>query len=154
MKMKIAAATVLTSLLWTACSMAKPVAPLRVELGSAFKLPVGGSAQIGDGILRVGVDAVLNDSRCPKGEQCVWAGDATVRVWLQQASGPRQALDLRLMANTGPTPQALGYQIRLLRLEPEAVSGKAIAPGDYLATLELKSAEAEGRNVPNVAPDR
>lgn len=151
MKMEIAAATVLLSLLWTACSMAKPEAPQRVALGSAFTLPVGGSAQMEGGSLRVGVDAVLNDSRCPKGEQCVWAGDATVRVWLQQASGPRQSLNLRLMASGGSVSQTLGHQIRLLRLEPEAVSGKVIAPADYLATLEVKAGESLGANG---APDR
>jgi hypothetical protein len=155
--MKIAAVTVLTACFGTACSVAGPHQPLplpqaqslRVAMGSVFKLPVGGSAQIEGTALQVGFDAVTSDSRCPKGEQCVWAGDAAVRVWLQDGAQPRLLLTLHLSTDPGPIGRALGHQVRLLRLEPDPVSGKPIAPAAYVATLTLTTGAAANAGAPS-----
>jgi hypothetical protein len=57
--------------------------PKGVALGESFQLNVGESVQIEAEALQIGFEDVSGDSRCPKGEQCIWEGDATVRVWLQ-----------------------------------------------------------------------
>ncbi|MDT9001667.1 hypothetical protein RQP53_20490 [Paucibacter sp. APW11] len=135
--MKIGGVATLAFWCLAACSSAAPEAPLAVAVGTAFTLPVGGTAQVGQTGVRVGVEAVSADSRCPKGAQCVWAGQASVRVWLQQGRGDRQTLDLHLPAMAGPPVQAFGHQVQLLQLDPLPVSGKPIARADYRATLLL-----------------
>jgi hypothetical protein len=135
-----------SSLLWTACSLAGPpsAAPgasaLPIELGKSFSLKAGGSATVDGGGLRVGFDAVTADSRCAKGEQCIRAGDATVRVWLQPAAGPKWVRDLRTSPAAAQAVRAGDHELRLLRLDPHPISGKALAKGDYSATLILQPA--------------
>lgn len=131
----------LGSLVVAACSAAGPAAsgagrrapPAQpVQPGQAFSLRVGEVATAGS--LRLGLDAVLSDSRCPKGERCITAGDARVRVWLQQGAGPRMSRELVLAPSDA---RGAGEVVQLLRLEPYPVSGRATAPGAYVATLVL-----------------
>jgi hypothetical protein len=132
--MKLAAAIV-ASLGWTACTMAGPASAIIFEPGTAFGLKAGESAQARDGMLRVGFDGVTADSRCPKGVQCVWAGEATVQVWLQRGAGPKEARSLHLPPGKGPAVRILDLELRLLRLDPHPVGERSIAPTDYVATL-------------------
>ena len=81
---------------------------------------------------------VLEDSRCPEGRQCVWAGNAKVRiaVW----TGRQKPLILEV--NSGLQPQVVNYgryEIRLAALDPRptADNGKP-AKGGYQATFTLR----------------
>ena len=136
--MRLAAATILASISWSACSTATPAPAADIEPGQNFSLRAGESAQTRDKALRVGFVEVTADSRCPKGAQCVWAGDASVRVWLQRGNGPMQALDLHTAANAAQAVRVLDHELRLVRLDPYPVNGKAIAKADYVATLTLQ----------------
>ncbi|MDC8770229.1 hypothetical protein [Roseateles albus] len=121
--------------------------PAQIELGTQFSLKAGDFAQMGEALkgtavldragLRIGFEGVSADSRCPKGEQCIWAGDATVRVWLQQGTGPKELRELNAAEGLAQTAYAYGYALRLLSLAPYPVSGKAIAASDYVLTLKL-----------------
>lgn len=135
--MRLAAVTIAAAFAWTACSGAGPVRPVVVEAGKEFRLRVGQSAGVADGELQVGFDGVVSDSRCAKGEQCIRAGDAVVRVWLQRRNGPRETRELRFPPDATPAARPPDAEIRLVRLEPVPVSGRPIAPGDYVATLAL-----------------
>lgn len=60
------------------------VAVQQPRLGQEITLALGESVRLADADLRVGFDAVLEDSRCPRDEGivCVWEGDAVVAVTL------------------------------------------------------------------------
>ena len=137
--MRLAAATIVASsiLLWTACSLADPARPANIEPGKTFSLRVGESVRSDDGVLQIGFVGVAVDSRCPKGEQCIWAGSATIRVWLQQAGGPRLTRELHTASKAPQVEKLSGMDLRLVRLDPHPISGRAIAQGDYIATLAL-----------------
>lgn len=137
--MRLVAAMIVasSSLLWTACSLADPARAATIEPGKTFSLRVGESVRSDDGALLIGFVGVTADSRCPKGEQCIWAGSVTVRVWLQQAGGPRLTRDLHTASNAPHVENASGIDLRLMRLDPHPITGKAIAQGDYVATLAL-----------------
>jgi hypothetical protein len=130
--MRLAASTILLTLCWAACSAAGPDQPLPIEVGQSFSLRAGQSAQTGDGALRIGFESVSADSRCPKGERCVWAGDATVRIWLQRRTGAKEWIELHTTNGDGPG-------VRLLRLDPVPIAGKVLAQRDYVATLALSA---------------
>jgi hypothetical protein len=136
------AAAIMASLAWTACSMAGPNTALRIEQGQAFSLRPGESAQTADGALRIGFDGVTADSRCAKGEQCVRAGEAIARVWFQQGSGQKETRELRTAPDAAQTTRVLDQFIRLVRLDPIAVTGKAIEKAEYVATLKLSRTAA------------
>lgn len=155
--MKQIAPLLLGSLVWTACTVAGPAGPAASGGGAAgqaaqpgreFSLRPGQVATIGS--LSVGLDAVLSDSRCPKGERCITAGDASVRIWLQDGAGLRKPRDLRL---TPSTSQDDGHDVQLLRLEPYPVTGRTPAQGDYVATLVLRPpSPAQGASASGAPP--
>lgn len=146
--MRLATATIVASLAWTACSTGGPAGAAPIELGKPFSLRPGEMVHTSDNALRIGFTAVTADSRCPKGEQCVVAGDATVRVWLKQGAGPRQAGDLRAAPGKAQALQMFSHELRLVGLAPYPVSGKVIAAADYVATFTLS------RGAPPGDPDR
>jgi len=111
--------------------------PKGVALGESFQLRVGESARIEAESLLLGFEEVSGDSRCPKGEQCIWEGDATVRVWLRKATEAKERRELHTAPNEEGEPSYLGYEVKLIRLDPYPISGKTIEQGDYQATLEV-----------------
>jgi hypothetical protein len=120
--------------------------PVGFEPGKPFSLRAGEVAQTPDGAWRVGFEAVSSDSRCPKGERCVWAGDATVRIWVQKGSGTRQAGELHAVSGDAQAMRLGAHELRLVRLDPHPIAGKALTKSDYVATLTLergKAGEAE-----------
>jgi hypothetical protein len=106
-------------------------------LGESFRLKVGESVLIEGEALQIGFEDVPTDSRCPKGERCIWEGDATVRIWARQASRAKKKYELQTSAREQSAVSCLGYGIQLLQLTPYPVSGRTIEPGDYEATLEV-----------------
>jgi hypothetical protein len=120
-----------------ACALALPDVPVSVQAGQSFSLKPGQSAHLQRSALRVGFDDVVADSRCPKGERCFSAGDATARVWLQMGSGARQAYELHTAPGAVQTLRVQGHELRLLRLDPYPTAGKPVASSPYAALLTL-----------------
>ena len=140
--MRWTASTILLSLGYVACGSAvSEPQPLRIEPGQSISLRPGQVALAADGGLRFGFEAVTSDSRCPKNVQCVWAGDATVRIWVQRGAGAREVRDLHVA--TGSTREPPDPGVRLVRLDPVPFAGKTLEPRDYVATLALAPAAVE-----------
>ena len=106
--------------------------------GETFRLPVGEEARLGSADLTVRFSAVTSDSRCPKGVQCFWAGDAAVEVLFT-----RDEENAIVTVHTHGDEQypreayVMGYTLRLESLEPYPTSEGKIDPEDYVATLQL-----------------
>jgi hypothetical protein len=92
---------------------------------------VGETKTVGDVTLEfVGVE---EDSRCPKGEQCVWAGNA--RVAVDASVGGKKA---RVTLDTNRGDRVVGVEGRVLKLEdvaPTPIAGRPISKEDYVVTL-------------------
>ena len=135
---RLPAALLLVSLAWTACSVAGPAPMKTVAADQAFGLQVGESVQLaGDG-LQVGFDSVVSDSRCPKGVQCIRAGEAVVRLWTQRGAGSRQTFDVQLPPIQGMAGAAPD-QVQVLRRDPAPVGERPIVASTYTLTLQLHS---------------
>jgi hypothetical protein len=126
---------VLAATLASAASMASASEPKTVALGESFQLKVGESVSIEAETLQIGFAEVSGDSRCPKGEQCFWEGDATVRVWLQKASETKETLELHTAPREQGEVSYLDYGVNLQRLDPYPISGKSIEQDHYRATF-------------------
>jgi hypothetical protein len=147
---RLAIAPVLALIISTACALAGSTPPQAIKLGANFSLKAGELAQVAGQPWRIGFDDVTADSRCPKGERCVWAGEATVRVWLQQGAGPKEMRELRTTSGPAHSTRIADHELRLVRLEPYPITGKTIAKQDYVVTLSL----AAGASTGSPAPDR
>lgn len=118
---------------------------MKFTLGTPFSLKSGQSAALADDSLRVGMEAVIGDSRCPKGHQCIWAGEAIVRLWVQQRGRAKQTLELRTSASA--SQQSIGsgqHTVQLLRVDPYPIGDRSIAASDYSATLAVHAGAPPG----------
>jgi len=111
--------------------------PKKVRVGESFDLRLQEWARVEAEDLEVGFSAVVADSRCPRGEQCVWEGDATVRIWVRKADATKQAYELHTSPKAAVAVAHLDYAVRLVRLLPHPTSGRQPAQKDYTATLEV-----------------
>ena len=106
------------------------------EVGQTFDLRVGQTARVGSGQLLVGFRGVAADSRCPVNVQCVWAGDAEIRL---QVTVARMAWTDHTL-HTGVEPRSLRFRentITVVGLKPETRSGSTIPKENYVVTLKV-----------------
>lgn len=100
---------------------------VRVRLGQTALIEPAG--------LTVTLLAIDSDSRCPKGETCVWEGSATIRLSVTGGTGS-QELVLHTSRRAGPDSAIYdGWKIELTALEPYPVTGRTFAQDEYVATL-------------------
>ena len=128
------------SFLWSAAGYAEGSGEAgKVALEESFPLSVGQSTVVDGAALEIGFQAVISDSRCPKGEVCIWEGDATVCIWVQPAAGRKEKFVLHT-SSKGPTVTDLGdWSIRLVSLDPYPITGRSILQADYVVTLQVTS---------------
>lgn len=99
------------------------------------------SAQPHEGQVRIGQIAyvsgpsvrpikLIEDSRCPSGVACVWAGRLVVRVEVRGGAWKKQ-LDLTL----GQGQHVADGELTLMSATPEPRSDRKIAPADYRFTF-------------------
>lgn len=114
-----------------------PQAPsVDVAAGEAFALKLGHVAELRGEGLTVTFAAVPEDSRCPVGVACVWAGNAKVKL---QVHRHRMATE-EMILNTSLEPRQGSYhgtEIRLVSLSPSPREGSSIDPAQYVATLQI-----------------
>jgi hypothetical protein len=121
-------------ILTSALAPSSATRPQAVALDQEFDIKVGEQVLIENERLRVSFSRVAEDSRCPEGVQCVWAGNA--RILLKLTKARRRSGSVHL--NTGVDPKLAsyrGYEVKLVKLEPYPKEGGRIRKRQYVATL-------------------
>ena len=78
---------------------------------------------------------MVEDSRCPEGTNCIWAGNAKVKI---EVRGKGSARSFELNSTTEPTVIVFsGYEIKFVGLTPKPAANVRIDPDKYLATFEV-----------------
>ena len=137
-----AAITFLLALPLVCCAQADAPPAAEVSPGQQFTLKLGQTARVKGEGLEVKFASVAEDSRCPKGEQCIRAGSAKIRVEVARGGGEPVTLEL----DTEPGRQEaahLGYALTLVALDPYPAANRQAAPEDYRATLVVDKNRAE-----------
>ena len=122
-------------LMTLACIAAQPENRVIVS-DQEFKLKIGETAKAQRDGLEVEFDSVTEDSRCPRGVTCVWAGNATILLKVKTGDGPPVTVEL----NTNINPKSSRYseyELRLKELKPYPEADVKIKPSDYEVTLTL-----------------
>ena len=119
------------------CAQALPP-DTEVALRQEFSLKLGQTIRVKGEGLNVRFASVLEDSRCPKGEQCIRQGSARIR--LEVTSGEDKPVALELTTESGAQDEAAGathqgYTVTLVALNPYPAANRQAAPEDYQATL-------------------
>lgn len=106
-----------------------------VRIGEAFDLPFGKAVRIAGEELNLAFIDVLEDSRCPTGLTCVWAGNGEIALELNGQ---------QFMLNTLTDPKRLqlfGLQVELLELSPYPNYDIQTGKDEYVARLIVLKAE-------------
>ena len=84
--------------------------------------------------LRIKFVSVVEDSRCPTGANCVWAGNARIKV---KISNGQTSQEFEFNSNDGPKGDSFdGWAVYLEELKPYPKAGKAQA-GKYQAKFKV-----------------
>ncbi|PKL75416.1 MAG: hypothetical protein CVV27_15490 [Candidatus Melainabacteria bacterium HGW-Melainabacteria-1] len=107
------------------------------------------SFEIKRGETRIGLDgkrklqlnfaAVLEDSRCPQGARCVWAGQVRVKLRFRVGEGQPEELELRLPAPGDKPPRTTDgvYAFALEDLLPYPSVGQQATRSDHVLKLRI-----------------
>lgn len=110
---------------------------IETSLEKDFQLRVGQSAFISPENIEIAFVTVTSDSRCGKGEVCIWEGDAIVRIQLQREGEETVELDLHTASRESDAVDFADHSIRLVAVFPPAVFGHVISPNEYVAVLRV-----------------
>ena len=112
--------------------------PLPVDLEEPFTLGPGQSAELIGGTLYFVFSGILSDSRCPRGVECFWEGDAEAAV-LGDLPGEIQVECVLHTSSDYDRFCDMGiYEVHLLAVDPyPEIDDLPINPADYLATFVI-----------------
>lgn len=111
-------------------------APVRVSVGDTIRLTPGATAEVGETGLRISFERIVEDSRCPKGVECVWSGDAVARLRVSASGGVEAPVDLH--TDLSPRESMHGaHRISLLAVQPHPIHEQPLAAADYVVLLRV-----------------
>jgi hypothetical protein len=133
---------------FTGCSGSSPANPVSPPAGPDSSSSGSGQATVAEVELRFDQTLEhqdlqlrwlkLEDSRCPIGVVCIWAGQIVVS--LEVSRGEEGPVEIELVNRLKGEPQAIeafGYALRLLGVEPHPKEGQTPERGDYVARIEI-----------------
>lgn len=106
-------------------------------LNKPIELKYGEIKKNADYQISIVLDSVLNDSRCPTGAQCIWAGNAAVR-FIYCSENSKVSFVLNTISSFRTDSLIDGYRIRMIKLSPYPGLGVEIKQSDYKAEIEVK----------------
>ena len=114
------------------------------SLNEAFVIKIGQEYVNLDIPAEIEVAEVVEDSRCPKNVDCVWAGQVKIKFSLETKEEEAQNLVLTLRDDRPEEDKKVinGYSYQLLSVYPYPEAGKKIEPHDYIIELVIKKSEA------------
>ncbi len=105
-------------------------------LENRLTLKVGEEKYVPEGNFYVRFDGVLEDSRCPVGYECLWAGNGEVALSFR-IKNDWEAFTLNTLLEPNQIRYG-GFTVLVKALDPYPVADQEIDPDLYVLTLELK----------------
>lgn len=124
--------------IYSSCGPKPKYTTVKFDLGTPFDLGVGKTARSDDG-LNITFNAVSEDSRCPEGTTCMWAGKVVANITIADSSGS-QTHNFTMEGKTkNPTTKRFGdYKVSLSEVSPYPKNGEKIDKATYSAKLTVK----------------
>ena len=116
-----------------------------LQAGSPKSLPVEVTVKLGQSVdcgggIAIRFEDVLEDSRCPEGATCVWAGNAKVSVTVTRTG--KEPARVELNTNLEPrTARALNCTLEVIRLDPVRRVHEEVDKNAYIVRLKVIRAE-------------
>ena len=103
---------------------------------SPIKVRVGKQKKFSRSKINVKFMSLVEDSRCPEGVNCVWAGNAKIKVMISQGNGAGETFEMN--TNLGAKGATFGgYAVNLTSLTPTPKENVRINKDSYTATFSI-----------------
>ncbi len=103
--------------------------------GDTVSLKIGQQRTVKPSKVRIKFLSVVEDSRCPTDVNCLWAGNAKIKVLV---STSRNSREFEINTNLGPQGNQLdGWAINLVELTPHPTSKGAPGARSYRAKFTV-----------------
>ena len=115
--------------------------PPTAPLNTPFPMKIGEKVDV-DGGPEIEFLRLEEDSRCPRGVNCIWAGQATIVLAITSPDGNSNNVTLTGFNVKEKMETTLdGYTIRFQALRPHPKASQPANPADYLATLVVTDSQ-------------
>jgi hypothetical protein len=105
-----------------------------IRLGQEFELKINQEVTIEGEGLAVTFESVLEDSRCPEGVDCIWSGNAKIKI--RSSKQKQTPATIELNTDAGPKSSSyLNYEIKLVGLKPSPKPNEAVRQQEYKVAL-------------------
>ncbi len=109
------------------------------KLDEIFDLKLNQSTQLEGGDLKITFTAVTEDSRCPKGVNCIQEGQISIALAVASASQSNTLSFTRRASQTDNINKSFeNYKIQWLAVTPYPEDGKKIKPEDYNLRIAVR----------------
>jgi hypothetical protein len=111
---------------------------INASLNTPFQLKINQTAVLESGNIRITLLNITEDSRCPEGAVCVWAGQVKALFLLEVDQSNQEIFNLTLNFNeTQSQKTSLGFMIKILKVEPYPKANTNKNLNDYEVTLVI-----------------
>ncbi len=112
---------------------------INAELGKEFPLKVGQTAYLASENLSINFVGVPDDSRCPTGVKCIWAGQVACDFQIKLTREHTQTAQFIVYQSGASDSSQQLFENYLFHysVEPYPVAGKKISQGDYIVHLTV-----------------
>ena len=112
------------------------VVTANAQKDSAIKVKVGKQKKFSRSKISVKFVSLVEDSRCPEGTNCVWAGNAKIKVFVSRGNGEGETFEMN--TNLGAKGATFGeYAIYLTDLTPTPKANVRLNRNAYTATFTI-----------------
>lgn len=80
---------------------------------------------------------LVEDSRCPTGVQCIWAGNAKIKVSVKRGAGAAKVFEMDTNGENNTVSHG-GYKITLKDLTPHPANNVRINRNGYVAIFSVE----------------
>jgi hypothetical protein len=129
-QMRVFFSLLLVLVLVTMLSAATP------QAGETLRVKVGTNAKAAKSGLNIEFVELLDDSRCPKGATCIWAGEGKIKLSITKPGRKGQSFELVTTEGNNSVSYA-GYELRLIELTPQPAVNVRIDRTKYAATFVI-----------------
>lgn len=110
--------------------------PAKAQTTQQIKIVVKKQKTIIKDNLTIKFVSLVEDSRCPTDTNCIWAGNAKIKIQVGKGKGASKTFEL----NTNLEPQTVsfaGYEIKFVNLTPQPATNIRINRNGYTATFAV-----------------
>lgn len=112
------------------------VVSANVQKDAPINVRVGKQKKFSRSKINVKFVSFIEDSRCPEGTNCVWAGNAQIKVQISQGNGAGETFVMN--TNLGAKGATFGgYAVNLVSLTPTPKDNVRINKNGYTATFSI-----------------